>query len=150
MFHNYAVRFRKAAGEVWSYADGRRLGIVDLATFADGAFADVPWSTAAVSVGATVELGDRVWTDNVQVGAPCPAGTPVEELRLRGIGDDVLSDWRIDAAIAYGWRVVEVHGPELTERTVLAEPRDELWVDEGAATVPGIRYYRVEGVNDCS
>jgi len=149
LFHNYAVRFRVATDELWVYADGRRLGIVDLATFADGAFADVPWSGAAVTVGATVADGDRVWTDNFQVGPPCPSVPPVERLRLRRVGDDVLLDWRIDSAIAHRWRVVELTGPELTQRTVLAEPQEKRWTDGGAAALPGIRFYRVEGTHDC-
>jgi hypothetical protein len=149
VFHNYAVRFREPAGELWIYADGRRLGIVDLATFAGGAFAGVPWSAAAATVGASVVEGDRVWTDNVQVGAPCPSVPPVERLRLRRTGDDVLVDWRIDSAIAYRWRVVELAGPELTQRTVLAEPHEKRWTDAGAATLPGVRFYRVEGTHDC-
>jgi hypothetical protein len=149
VFHNYAVRFRVAAGELWIYADGRRLGIVDLATFADGAFADVPWSGAAVSVGASVVFGDRVWTDNVQVGPPCPAVAAVDRLRLRRVGDDVLVDWRTDPAIAHRWSVVELAGPGLTERTLLAELREKRWTDAGAAVLPGIRFYRIEGSPDC-
>lgn len=149
VFHSYAVRFRVAADELWIYADGRRLGVVDLATFADGAFSEVPWSGAAVTVGSTVIDGDRVWTDNVQVGPPCPSVPPVERLRLRRVGEDVLVDWRIDPAVAYGWRVVELSGPGLSERSVLAEPREKRWTDAGAAVLPGIRFYRVEGTNDC-
>jgi hypothetical protein len=149
VFHNYAVRFRRAHNDLWIYADGRRLGIVDLATFADGAFSDLSWSGAAVTVGATVADADRVWTDNVQVGPPCPPVAPVEQLRLRRIGDGVLVDWRIDPAIAHRWRVVELAGPELSQRTVLAEPREKRWIDVGAAALPGIRFYRVEGTHDC-
>jgi hypothetical protein len=149
VFHNYAVRFRIALGELWIYVDGRRLGVVDLATFADGAFADVPWSGAAVTVGASVVAGDRVWTDNVQVGPPCPSVPPVEQLRLRRVGEDVLVDWRIDPAVAHHWRVVELTGPGLTQRTVLADPVEKRWTDVGAAVLPGIRFYRVEGAPDC-
>ena len=65
------------------------------------------------------------------------------------IGDDVLVDWRTDSAIAHRWRVVELAGPELTQRTVLAEPQEKRWTDVGAAALPGIRFYRVEGTHDC-
>lgn len=149
VFHNYALRFRKSAGELWMYVRGQRLGVVNLATFADGAFAELDWSAAAVSVGATLVAGDRVWTDNVQVGPPCPDPPAVNELRLRRIGDDVLLDWRIDPAIAYGWRVVELAGPELSQRTLLAVAAGKRWTDEGAALLPGVRFYQVEASNDC-
>ncbi len=149
VFHNYGVRFRLGEGELWVYANGRRLGIVDLESFANGAFSDVVWSGAAVTVGASVDQGNRVWTDNVQIGAPCPAVPSVDRLIVRRVGDDVLIDWRIDPAVAYRWRVVEVAGPGLTERKVLAEAEEKRWTDERAALLPGIRYYQVEGMNDC-
>jgi len=148
-FHAYAVRFRVPSRELTIYADGDRLGTVDLATFAGGAFADVPLSGAAVTVGATVVAGDRVWTDNFQVGPPCPIEPPVDGLRLRREGDDVRLDWRVDPAAAYRWRVVERFGPGLAGRNVLASPREKAWVDPAAASLPGIRFYEIEAENDC-
>jgi hypothetical protein len=149
VFHNYAVRFRLPEKELWIYADERRIGIVDLDTFAGGDFAGVPLTNAAVTVGASVVTGNRVWTDNVQIGAPCPPPPGVESLRLRREGDDVVLDWRIDPAIAHRWQVNELSGPQLSVRTLLGAPLDKRWRDVAAATSPGIRYYRIEAVNDC-
>jgi len=148
-FHNYAVRFRTSAKELWIYANGRRLGTVDLSSFAGGAFANVPLSGAAVTVGASLVFGNRVWTDNFQVGPPCPPAPAVEHLLLRRAGDDVRLDWRTDPATAYRWRVVGLSGPSLSQRTVLDSPFDKRWNDAGAALQPGIRFYRVEAANDC-
>lgn len=149
VFHNYAVRFRLPTKELWIYADERRLGVVDLDTFAGGAFAGVPVTNAAVTVGATVVLNNRVWTDNFQVGAPCPTPPVVEAIRLRREGDDVLLDWRIDPAIAYSWRVYALSGPDLSQRTLLGSPFEKTWRDTGGATGGTDRYYRVEAANDC-
>lgn len=148
-FDNYAVRFDLPARTLTIYANERRLGAVDLDTFAGGAFAAVPVSNAAITVGATVTVGDRVWTDNVQVGAPCPAPPDVATVRLARDGDDVVLDWRTDPATAYGWRVYALSGPTLSERTLLAAPDAKTWRDPSGATTPGIRYYRVEAANDC-
>lgn len=149
LFHNVAVRFRVMARELWIYANGSRLGIVDLETFSGGAFAGVPLSGAAVTVSGSTVLGDRVWTDNFQVGAPCPEPEAISRLELRRSGDDILLDWRTDPGVAHGWQVVERTGPGLSQRTPLATTSEKRWTDAGAASMPGIRYYGVEGVNDC-
>jgi hypothetical protein len=149
VFHNYAVRFSIPTKELWIYADERRVGVVNLNTFADGVFSGIPLTNAAVTVGASVVFGNRVWTDNFQVGPPCPPIPEVDAIRARREGDDVLLDWRIDPAIAYAWRVVELSGPDLSQRTLLGTPFEKTWRDAGAAASEGVRFYRVEATNDC-
>ena len=67
-WHNYAVRFDAANEEIEIFLDEVSLGVIDLNTFAGGIYAG--FSNAAVSVGGTA--GDRIWSDNFQVGAPIP------------------------------------------------------------------------------
>ncbi|HZN67865.1 MAG TPA: PEP-CTERM sorting domain-containing protein [Tepidisphaeraceae bacterium] len=67
-WHNYAVRFDQADQEIEIFLDEVSLAVIDLNTFAGGIYAG--FSNGAVSVGGTA--GDRIWTDNFQVGAPVP------------------------------------------------------------------------------
>jgi hypothetical protein len=83
-WHNYAVRFDQADQEIEIFLDEVSLGVIDLNTFAGGIYAG--FSNGAVSVGGTA--GDRLWTDNFQVGAPVPEpGT----LALASLGVLVLA-----------------------------------------------------------
>jgi hypothetical protein len=72
-WHNYAVRFDRADNEVEIYLDEVSLGKVDLLTFANGQYKD--FSIGSVNVGASTTGtsftpgGNRIWTDNFQVGA---------------------------------------------------------------------------------
>jgi hypothetical protein len=73
-WHNYAAKFDADANKVEIYLDEQSLGVVDLTTFAGGAYAG--FSTDAINVGASAGTGtastgagNRVWTDNVQVGS---------------------------------------------------------------------------------
>jgi hypothetical protein len=73
-WHNYAARFDADANKVQVYLDEQSLGTVDLTTFAGGIYAD--FSTDAINVGASAGAGttstgagNRVWTDNFQVGS---------------------------------------------------------------------------------
>ena len=69
-WHNYAVRFDRLGNEIELFVDERSLGVVDLTTFAGGVYAN--FSNGAVGAGGSPGAGDRVWTDNFQVGAPVP------------------------------------------------------------------------------
>ncbi len=68
-WHNYAVRFDTTDQEIEIFLDEVSLGVIDLNTFAGGTYAGL-LSNGTVSVGGTA--GDRIWTDNFQVGAPVP------------------------------------------------------------------------------
>lgn len=150
-WHNYAVRFDLARRLVTVYADGVRLGTLDLATFAGGAFAGLEPSHGAVSVGVRHVRGDRAWTDNFAVGAPCPApDRPADGLRLAREGSDLVLDWRREQGVAFAWGVDERSGPELAGRTRLAETADRRERLPGAATAAGgTRFFSVAARNDC-
>lgn len=88
-WHNYAVRFNLSDAKLMIYVDERELGTVDLATLSgatvggggevmEGDFALLlnESSNVVINVGGYVAQGNRVWTDNFQVGAPTAAGTP--------------------------------------------------------------------------
>ena len=150
-WHNYAVRFDLARRLVTVYADGARLGTLDLATFAGGAFAGLDPSNGTVSVGVRHVRGDRSWTDNVAVGAPCPVpAPPADGLRLAREGIDLVLDWRREPGVAFGWRVDELSGPGLSERTPLADTADRRERLAGAATGHGgTRFFAITARNDC-
>ena len=67
-WHNYAVRFDTVDQEIEIFVDEVSLGVIDLNTFAGGTYAG--FSNAAVGAGGTA--GERLWTDNFQVGAVVP------------------------------------------------------------------------------
>ncbi len=67
-WHNYAVSFDTVAKTLNIYVDQVSRGTVDLNTFAAGAYS-AGFSNAFVSVGGN---GNRIWTDNFQVGAMVP------------------------------------------------------------------------------
>jgi hypothetical protein len=67
-WHNYAVRFDSVNDIIEMFIDEQSVALVDLTTFAGGIYAG--FSNESVSVGGTA--GDRIWTDNFQVGAPVP------------------------------------------------------------------------------
>lgn len=69
-WHNYAVRFDRLDNEVEIFVDEQSRGIIDLNTFAGGIFAN--FSNGAVGAGGSPGSGDRLWTDNFQVGAVVP------------------------------------------------------------------------------
>lgn len=105
-WHNYAVRFNLLEAQLVLYVDQRELGTVDLMTLGgvtvDGR--EVPvgefarqlneFSNAVVNVGGYASRGNRVWTDNFQVGAPVGAVVPPD----RDSDGDRVSD--ADEAIA--------------------------------------------------
>lgn len=68
---NYAVRFDQPGQKIELYVNQISRGIIDLATFAGGAYAN--YSNAWVGGGAGLGAGEnRTWTDNFQVGAAVP------------------------------------------------------------------------------
>ena len=67
-WHNYAVRFDSADQEIELFVDEVSLGVIDLNTFAGGIYAG--FTNGAVGAGGTA--GERLWTDNFQVGAVVP------------------------------------------------------------------------------
>jgi hypothetical protein len=70
-WHNYAVLFDRPANTLQIIVDEQSKGVVNLATFAGGLYAN--FSNAAVGVGTGLGGGQtRSWTDNFQVGAPVP------------------------------------------------------------------------------
>ena len=69
-WHNYAVRFDRLDNEIEIFVDEQSRGIIDLNTFAGGVFAN--FSNGAVGAGGSPNPGDRLWTDNFQVGAVVP------------------------------------------------------------------------------
>ena len=78
-WHNYAVRFDSTNKLIELYVDEASLGIVNLNTFAGGIYAN--FSNATVGAGGSPASGDRVWTDNFQVGGvPEPASLAVLSL----------------------------------------------------------------------
>ena len=81
-WHNYAVRFDQAGKKVEIFVDERSIGVIDLLTFAGGAYQN--FSNAAVGVGGEPGAGDRVWTDNFQVGSVAPVPEPAS-LGLLGL-----------------------------------------------------------------
>jgi PEP-CTERM motif len=94
-WHNYAVRFNLNTLELAIFVDEIALGVIDLNTFggpkwgggvvAPGAYASVVNAATndAVSVGASG--GNRVWTDNFQVGQAVPEPGSAAMLML-GLG----------------------------------------------------------------
>lgn len=87
-WHNYAVRYDRVGKEVEIFVDEVSRGTVDLTTFAGGAYQN--FSNASVSVGAnTGGGGNRVWTDNAQVGG-------VEALVQSPGPKSLVSYWNFD------------------------------------------------------
>jgi hypothetical protein len=86
-WHNYAVKFDLDARTIELCVDEVSCGVVDLNTFAGGAFASLNLTSAAVNVG--YYGGDRFWSDNVQVGAWVPE-PGLLALGLGGIGGLLL------------------------------------------------------------
>ena len=80
-WYNYAVRFNLTAHEIELYVNQRSVGVINLATFANGLYNN--FSAARVGAGAGLAGGEnRVWTDNFQVGAPhdsCPKVTTIAD-----------------------------------------------------------------------
>lgn len=150
-WHSYAARFDLVRGQVTVYADGVQLGTLDLASFAGGAFAGLAVSNAAVSVGVHPQAGNRAWTDNVAVGAPCPEpALPGDGLRVTREGSDLMLDWRREPGPAFAWRVYELSGPDFSSRTPLADTPERRERLEGAATASGgSRFFAVAARNDC-
>jgi hypothetical protein len=70
-WHNYAVRFDRGNNVIEIFVDEQSKGIIDLTSFAGGAYAN--FDTTAVGAGAGLGTGNnRSWTDNFQVGPPVP------------------------------------------------------------------------------
>ena len=70
-WYNYAVRYDQPGNEIELYVNQLSLGIIDLTTFAGGAYTG--FSNAWTGAGAGLGAGEnRTWTDNFQVGAPVP------------------------------------------------------------------------------
>ncbi len=66
-WHNYAARYDIPDQELELFVDEVSLGVIDLTTFAGGIYGG--FSNAIVGAGGSPGAGDRVWTDNFQVGA---------------------------------------------------------------------------------
>jgi hypothetical protein len=74
IWYNYAVRFDTVGQEIEIYVNQVSVGVIDLTTFAGGAYAN--FSNAFVGAGAGMADGEtRTWTDNFQVGSPVPEPT---------------------------------------------------------------------------
>ena len=65
-WHNFAVRFNKAANSVSIYVDRSLRGTIDLRAFKRGIYKD--FSSAAVGIGVSVGTSAVGWIDNFQVG----------------------------------------------------------------------------------
>lgn len=87
-WHNYAALFDQTARTIEIFIDEQSKGVVDLVTFAGGAYQN--FSNANVGVGTGLGGGqNRSWTDNFQVGAPIPeaaaSGLLIGAIGLLGI-----------------------------------------------------------------
>ncbi|HBO44185.1 MAG TPA: hypothetical protein DD670_09680 [Planctomycetaceae bacterium] len=71
-WHNYAALFDIAARTIELYIDEVSIGVIDVNTVGGGVLAAVPMSNAVVNVGYSqyATAGDRMWTDNFQIGSP--------------------------------------------------------------------------------
>jgi hypothetical protein len=100
-WHNYAALFDVSARTIEVFVDEVTLGVINLDTVGDGAFAPIPLSNSTVSVSysQTTTTGDRFWSDNFQVGSPDP-GSPQ-------IPGDATLDGNVDgedaARLAENW-----------------------------------------------
>ena len=82
-WHNYAALFDQAAKTIELFVDEQSKGVIDLNTFAGGAYGN--FSNAAVGVGGGLGVGqNRLWTDNFQVGAPVPEPATIALFGLGG------------------------------------------------------------------
>ncbi|CAN5206245.1 hypothetical protein BH23VER1_BH23VER1_33690 [soil metagenome] len=70
MWHNFAVRYDQPDQEIEIFVDEISRGTFDLTTFAGGIYQG--FSNAVVGGGGSPGSGNRVWTDNIQVGAVIP------------------------------------------------------------------------------
>ena len=149
-WHNYAVRFDLARRLVTVYADGARLGTLDLATFAGGAFAGLDPSNGAVSVGVRHVRGDRSWTTTWPSGhrVRCPrrrrtaSASPARGATCCSTG--VVSRGSRSSGASMSCRA------RLSERTPLADTADRRERLAGAATAEGgTRFFAVAARSDC-
>jgi hypothetical protein len=75
-WHNYAALFDQIQKSVEIFIDEQSKGVIDLTTFAGGAYQN--FSNAAVGVGSGLAAPqNRTWTDNFQVGSAVPEPTSV-------------------------------------------------------------------------
>ncbi len=71
-WNNYAVAFDRPNNRIEVFQNEVSRGTIDLNTFAGGAYKD--FAINAVNFGGTG--GNRVWTDNAQIGVPSPLPGP--------------------------------------------------------------------------
>jgi hypothetical protein len=104
-----------------------------------------------VSAGIRHVAGNRAWTDNVAIGAPCPAPAPPGDgLRVGREGSDLVLDWRREPGASFAWRVYELSGPSFSNRTLLVDTPDRRGRLAGAALpAGGSRYFGIAARNDC-
>ncbi len=75
IWYNYAVRFDIPDQEIEIFVNESSIGVIDLTTFAGGIYGG--FSNGVVGGGGSPGGGDRVWTDNFQVGAIPEPGSVV-------------------------------------------------------------------------
>ncbi len=100
-WYNYAVRYDRMDQEVEIYVNEMSRGLIDLTTFAGGIYQG--FSNATVGAGGSG--GNRVWTDNFQVGGNGPAtGMPPAPFpdpgNLVGLPASLVSFWDFNEAAA--------------------------------------------------
>jgi len=83
-WNNYAVYFDRITNRIEIFVNEVSRGVIDLNTFAGGAYKD--FSIRAVNLGASPGSGgNRVWTDNAQIGLRQPVLHP-----------DLVAYWNFD------------------------------------------------------
>ena len=88
-WNNYAVRFDRANNQVEIYVNEQSLAVVNLLTFAGGIYAN--FSGDAVGAGGSPGGGNRIWTDNFQVGSVAPPPVPEPgSLALAGLAGGAM------------------------------------------------------------
>ena len=89
-WHNYAVRFDRTNKQLEIFVDEQSKGVIDLNTFAGGAYQN--FTNDFVGVGGGVGGDNRVWTDNFQVGGAGSisqlARVPIPGIFNTGVDDD--------------------------------------------------------------
>lgn len=108
-WHNYAALFDITARTIEVFIDETSIGVIDINTVGGGALAAVTMSNAVVNVGYSqyATPGDRMWTDNFQIGSP-------DLIILDPIPGDTNGDRKVDAedakALAANWGSTAIAG----------------------------------------
>lgn len=88
LWNNYALKVDIPNDSIEIFVNEVSRGVIDLSTFAEGAFAGI-LNNSFVGVGAAGS--DRLWTDNFQVGPPAEDPGPAVPPVLTNVGFDPAS-----------------------------------------------------------